>query len=110
MEANLDETTIAQLSRDRVRRREEEGDTKRGVRRRTAPVAPDYFQEYNLDAASVVDNRFIYVMGGRDRSTLDTAEKYDPVQDRWTPIASMGSRRSSLASVVNNGFIYVMGG
>lgn len=26
MEANLDETTVAQLSRDRVRRRDEEGD------------------------------------------------------------------------------------
>ena len=38
-------------------------------------------------------------MGGRDNSNLDTAEKHDPEQDQWTPIASIGSRREHLASV-----------
>ena len=35
---------------------------------------------------------------------------YITATDRWTPIASMGSRRYDLASVALNGFIYVMGG
>jgi kelch-like protein 10 len=36
--------------------------------------------------ASVALNGFIYVMGGSDGSNrLDTAEKYDPATDRWTP-------------------------
>ena len=56
-------------------------------------------------------NGFFYAIGGSsDDDYLDTAEKYDPANDRWTPIASMGSPRCYLASVVINGFIYVMGG
>ena len=42
---------------------------------------------------------FIYVMGGYDVSYLDTAEKYDVAQDRWTPIASVGSIRYAPALV-----------
>ena len=52
--------------------------------------------------ASVALNGFIYVMGGAyydGSNRVDTAEKYDPATDRWTPIASMGSRRRGLASV-----------
>ena len=45
------------------------------------------------DLASVTLNGFIYVMEG------DTAEKYDAGNDRWTPIASMGSRREGSAAV-----------
>eukprot|EP01043_Picozoa_sp_COSAG02_P028238 COSAG02_NODE_1703_length_11241_cov_845.206695_9_plen_619_part_00 len=62
-------------------------------------------------AQPVDQPKHIYVMGGYDGSSrLDTAEKYDPATDRWTPIASMGSVRYAHASVVINGFIYVMGG
>jgi hypothetical protein len=51
--------------------------------------------------ASVVNNGFIYVMGGVDGYGygLDTAENSDPATDRWTPIHSMGSRRQWLAAV-----------
>ena len=41
---------------------------------------------------------FLYAVGGRDKNgdILNTAERYDPDRDSWTPIASMGTARIGL--------------
>ena len=42
-------------------------------------------------------NNNLYAVGGDDGSNrLNTAERYDPDLDSWTPIASMGTARSNL--------------
>lgn len=39
----------------------------------------------------------LYAIGGRaDRSELNSGERYDPVKNEWTPVASMNSRRSGV--------------
>ncbi len=46
----------------------------------------------------VVYKNFIYAVGGRDdMSELNTAERYDPTLNLWTPIVSMKSRRSGVS-------------
>lgn len=48
-------------------------------------------------------------MGGFDGSTgLNTAEKYDPAVQEWSPIASMHTRRSSVGVAVLNGIIFAV--
>lgn len=40
---------------------------------------------------------YIYAVGGRDDITeLNSAEKYDPVKNTWTPIVPMKSKRSGV--------------
>jgi kelch-like protein 17 (actinfilin) len=69
-------------------------------------------------AAAVAINGMMFVSGGRrvqlyeedGNSRLDTAERYDPISDTWTSIASMTSRRSGHAGVAIDGIMYVSGG
>ena len=43
---------------------------------------------------------FLYAVGGYDGyNTLNTAERYDPDLDSWTPIASMSTARSALGLI-----------
>jgi hypothetical protein len=45
-------------------------------------------------AAAVVEG-LLYVIGGRDDGSfiLSSGERYDPVANAWSPIASMGTAR-----------------
>ena len=49
-------------------------------------------------AAVALDGK-VFVVGGFDGSNLATAEVYDPAQNLWSPIASMGTTRFCLAAV-----------
>lgn len=53
----------------------------------------------------------IYIMGGyANRSFHDSVEKYDPLRDEWTPVASMNKQRFGAEAGVSCGFLYVVGG
>ena len=53
----------------------------------------------------------IYAMGGYDGSTRqNTAEKYDPITNQWTMIASMNAQRSDADACTLNNRIYITGG
>jgi len=41
---------------------------------------------------------------------LNTVERYDPRQNKWTPVAPMSTRRKHLGCAVFNNFIYAVGG
>ena len=41
-------------------------------------------------------NNNLYAVGGYNGNYLNTAERYDPDLDSWTPIASMGTAREYL--------------
>lgn len=44
---------------------------------------------------------FMYALGGNDgSSSLNSVEKYDPQLNKWTIVASMGTRRSSVGASV----------
>jgi hypothetical protein len=48
----------------------------------------------------------LYVMGGkRSGSPLQTAERYDPKTDRWSPIADMNVARFRASATALNGNI-----
>jgi len=56
---------------------------------------------------------FIYAIGGRDSSTgrvLDSLQRFDPIQNAWTSLEPMRSRREFHAAAVLNQKIYVAGG
>ena len=48
----------------------------------------------------------LYAVGGKD---LSSAERYDPVQDKWDEIASMASVRERHQLVAIDGSIYAIG-
>lgn len=49
-------------------------------------------------------------MGGNDgTSSLDRCEKYDPIMNKWTSIASMERPRAGAGLTVLEGFVYVVG-
>jgi N-acetylneuraminic acid mutarotase len=53
------------------------------------------------------------VMGGRTggmSANVDAAEVYDPINDRWTELPPMPSKRGGIASAAVNETIYVFGG
>ena len=53
----------------------------------------------------------MYVVGGNNAaSSLSSGERYDPVANAWSPIAPMGTTRSSHAAAVIDGLVYVVGG
>eukprot|EP01048_Picozoa_sp_COSAG05_P028543 COSAG05_NODE_8915_length_661_cov_1.354093_1_plen_107_part_01 len=54
--------------------------------------------------------KILYAVGGYNGNPLTTAERYDPDLNSWTPIASMGTRRSSLALTTLNNNLYAVGG
>lgn len=52
----------------------------------------------------------LYAIGGVNNGAMHTAEKYDPVADKWTTIESMSTPRVAAAAVVLNDCIYIIGG
>ena len=53
----------------------------------------------------------IIVIGGNDGSSaLSSGERYDPVANAWSPIASMGTARAYHAAAVIDGLLYAIGG
>jgi len=62
--------------------------------------------------AAVAAGGLLYAIGGNDDSGLATAsvERYDPVQNMWTPRAPMASPRYGLVAGVIDGVIYAAGG
>jgi N-acetylneuraminic acid mutarotase len=62
-------------------------------------------------AAAVELNDCIYVLGGREGSSvLATVEKYDPAGDSWSACVSMPTARWYLMAAAVNGKIYAFGG
>lgn len=52
----------------------------------------------------------MYAVGGNDGSTsLDSCERYDPLTNKWAPIASMKKRRAGAGVTVLNGMVYAVG-
>jgi N-acetylneuraminic acid mutarotase len=82
--------------------------------------APMHKARHHLTSA-VVDGK-LYVIGGRllgdgipapvaeGLSNFDYNEMYDPVNDTWTTLEPMPSKRSGLASAAAGNYIYVFGG
>ena len=55
--------------------------------------------------------RKLYAIGGYNGITqLNSAECYDPKEDKWTIISPMNSHRSALNVVVIDGRLYALGG
>ena len=54
----------------------------------------------------------IVVIGGDDSSgsAFRSGERYDPVANTWSPIASMGTARRNHAAAVIDGLLYAIGG
>ncbi len=53
---------------------------------------------------------YIYAVGGYDgRSRIDTVEKYNLVENKWTFVASMGVALSRCEAVGAHGYLYVAG-
>ena len=49
-------------------------------------------------AAAAIDG-LLYAIGGNDgSSTFSSGERYDPVANAWSPIASMGTARDGHAA------------
>lgn len=63
-------------------------------------------------ACSAVADSEIYVMGGMDSTghALNSVEKYDPVQNKWSFVAPMLRQREGAAAVTVGDSIYVFGG
>lgn len=64
------------------------------------------------NAANVVLNEQIYVLGGAPAGTsvLASMERYTPLTDSWTTMAAMPQPRYGLAAAAVNGYIYAVGG
>jgi kelch-like protein 20 len=53
----------------------------------------------------------VVIVGGSDgTSPLNSVERYDPRNNRWTAVAPMGTRRKHLGCAVYNNMIYAVGG
>lgn len=53
----------------------------------------------------------VYAVGGFNGSLrVRTVDVYDPEQDKWSTVAPMEARRSTLGVAVLNGSIYAVGG
>ena len=63
-------------------------------------------------AAAVVGDK-LFVIGGRlsdFKTSMDTNEMYDPIQDKWKVLNPMPIERSGLSAVSINTDIFVIGG
>jgi non-specific serine/threonine protein kinase len=63
--------------------------------------------------AAATDGRFVYVVGGRKRSSdQNTAalERYDAKSDRWTKLRNMPVATGSMGAAIANGRLIVVGG
>lgn len=64
-----------------------------------------------LGVAVAVLGGYLYAIGGSDgQSPLNTVERYDPRQNKWSPVPSMSTRRKHLGCAVFNNLIYAVGG
>lgn len=64
-----------------------------------------------LGVAVAVLGGYLYAIGGSDgQSPLNTVERYDPRQNKWTPVSPMSTRRKHLGCAVFNNLIYAVGG
>ena len=55
--------------------------------------------------------RQIYAVGGYNGITqLSSAERYDPIEDKWTMISPMKCHRSALSVAVIKNRLYALGG
>ena len=46
----------------------------------------------------------------KKRDLFDSSDRYDPATQRWTRVASMGTKRLGVAVAVLDGFLYAIGG
>ena len=54
---------------------------------------------------------YLYAVGGHDGIVyLKTVERYDPVTNEWTFVASMGARRGGVGVATLGGCLYATGG
>lgn len=62
--------------------------------------------------AAVKMNGKIYVAGGsgNHHTSLNSVERYDPLNDEWISVSSMNMPRQDFILVESEGFIYAMGG
>ena len=64
-----------------------------------------------LDRGQDAPPTAIIVIGGYDgSSSLSSGERFDPAQNAWSPIASMGTARDYHAAAVIDGLLYAIGG
>ncbi|HKO55259.1 MAG TPA: kelch repeat-containing protein [Thermoanaerobaculia bacterium] len=64
-------------------------------------------------AAAVVDDRYIYLIGGYRTLAFDATDsvyRYDALADQWTRVASLPSPRGALAAATIGGVVYAVGG
>ena len=73
-------------------------------------TVPD-FDKPRYNAAAIVYDDKIYLIGGRDESSaLKEVEVYDPVQNAWGEAHNLHEEREGLAAHVLNGLLHVIGG
>jgi N-acetylneuraminic acid mutarotase len=75
------------------------------------PLSPATLERTEVAAARV--GRFIYVMGGFEKSsggTVAITERYDIRNDRWRRVADMPAGLNHAAAVAYRGDVYVVGG
>ncbi len=77
-------------------------------------VAP-LTQPRALHSATTLHDGTVLVVGGHgvngEAATGRTAERYDPVADRWTPVAALAAGRiAHTATLLNDGTVLVVGG
>lgn len=72
--------------------------------------APVPTERFSAVAATAQDN--IFLIGGITSEFDNTplVEKYDPLKDEWSTMASMPTARASAAAVASGEYIYVIGG
>lgn len=64
-------------------------------------------------AAAVVDDRYVYVIGGYRTLAFDATDsvyRYDALADQWTRVASLPAPRGALAAATIDGKVYAVGG
>lgn len=64
-------------------------------------------------AAAVVDDRFVYLIGGYRTLAFDATDsvyRYDVLADSWTRVASLPAPRGALAAATIGGKVYAAGG
>jgi len=62
-------------------------------------------------SATLLDDNSVLVAGGFGSQSEDTAERYDPVRDRWTPAGKLNDPRISHAAVrPSDGRVLITGG
>lgn len=69
------------------------------------------FARYRHASTTLSSDRIIVMGGlGRTKEPLRSAEYYDPIIDKWLPVAPMIERRYNASAGTANNFVYVLGG